>query len=116
MTMKKLILSILVPAALAVGFAPTAEAGRGCGGSTWVSGYSRCGCPIYVGRYVAGYDCWGRPVFHTRTLPIRHACHSRGYGVRIHLLPRPPAGPVLRPTIRCWTPPRPYHPHHFGCR
>ena len=104
--MKRMLLSIVLPVVLAAGLAPRADAGRACADArVWVSGYTRCGCPVYAERYVAYRDPWGRPVFATRTLPVRHACHARvrghyapGYGVHVK-------GPVLRPSVRYWTPP-----------
>lgn len=48
----------------------------GSGSSTYISTYSRCGCPVYVQRYIAYYDHCNRPVWRTRVLPVSHHCRN----------------------------------------
>lgn len=73
--MKRIALSLAAAAMAFFGATPQAEARHySSGSSTYVSSYARCGCPIYVQRYVAFYDGWGRPVWRTRVLPIQHRC------------------------------------------
>jgi hypothetical protein len=36
----------------------------------FISGYQRCGTPVYSERYIRHYDCYGRPVYAYRT--VRH--------------------------------------------
>lgn len=84
----KLIATALAAAAVLLAV-PTAEA-RGYRGApapqhashVYISGYHRCGTPIYTERYVVGYDRRHRPVFdyrviHHRPRHVRPA--PRGY-------------------------------------
>jgi hypothetical protein len=81
--MKNILFTIILPLLLTAGLAPRAEASRCYGGtSTYVSGRTHCGCPIYTQRYVAYYNHCGQPVFRYRTLPVRHSCHRRSYHYR----------------------------------
>ncbi|MGC4013036.1 MAG: hypothetical protein QM755_00755 [Luteolibacter sp.] len=72
--MKRIALSLAAAAMAFFGATPQAEARYYGGPSTYVSSYARCGCPIYVQRYIAFYDGWGRPIWRTRVLPIQHRC------------------------------------------
>ncbi|BCU76607.1 hypothetical protein [Luteolibacter sp. LG18] len=73
--MKRIAISLAAAALAFFGATPNAEARHYSSSSrVYVSSYARCGCPIYVQRYVAFYDGWGRPVWRTRILPIRHTC------------------------------------------
>lgn len=80
--MKKLIAIIAVSAFTFIGSAVDSEArphrgDRGYHQSSshvYVSGY-RHGRPVYTQRYIAGYDCYGRPIYRYRTVAAPH----RGY-------------------------------------
>ncbi len=76
--MKRLALTIAA-ATLALFGSTTAASARhssGSSSSTYVSSYSRCGCPVYVQRYIAYYDHCNRPVWRTRVMPVTHHCRS----------------------------------------
>lgn len=76
-----------------------AEAGRVTASFTYQSGRTACGCPVYTRRYVAGYDCYRRPVYRYVAVPVAHRCahHARGY----HYVPsRPVHRPVYAPAPR----------------
>jgi len=51
----------------------------------YISGYQRCGTPIYMVRYLAGYDCHGRAVWRVRPAYAselnrhRSSCNRSGY-------------------------------------
>ncbi|BCX47690.1 hypothetical protein HAHE_15980 [Haloferula helveola] len=45
--------------------------------TTYVSGHTSCGCPIYTQRYVAYYDRFGRAIYRYQTLPVNHHCRHR---------------------------------------
>lgn len=51
----------------------------------YIGGYQRCGTPIYMVRYIAGYDCRGRAIWRSRHLSLvemrryRNSCHTRQY-------------------------------------
>ena len=78
--MKRILLTLVLPLLITTGLAPRAEAGRCYGGSsTYISGRTHCGCPIYSQRYVAYYTRCGQPVFQVRVLPVNHQCRSRHY-------------------------------------
>lgn len=82
--MKKTALVIIATAIAAFAFAPAAEA-RGHRGPSrhYVEYHRTCHGPAWVETYVAYYDRWGRPVFHTRVVPVRRV-------VRHHRYPVPP--------------------------
>jgi len=102
--MKRLAMPLAVAALAWAGFAPQASARPhrdGCGSSVSVCRYARCGCPVYVRRYIAFYDEDGCPVWRTRELPVEHRCdcelaHPREveyrevYRVERRPLPPPP--------------------------
>ncbi len=73
--MKRLALTIAA-AALAWLGTTTEGSAHSSGSSTYISSYSRCGCPIYVQRYIAYYDHCNQPVWRTRVLPVNHHCRS----------------------------------------
>jgi len=76
--MKTILLTLVLPLLITVGFAPQAAAQHCSSRSqTYVSGRSHCGCPVYSQRYVAYYNHCGQPVFRVRVLPVQHRCHSR---------------------------------------
>ena len=76
--MKRLALTIAAATLALFGSTTAASARPSCGSSssTYVSSYSRCGCPVYVQRYVAYYDHCNRPVWRTRVMPVTHRCRS----------------------------------------
>lgn len=45
-------------------------------GYVYVSGYTRCGCPIHTKRVVTRYDYYGRPIYSYYTLPVDHRCRD----------------------------------------
>lgn len=67
--------------------APVSEAGHSHRhrGHVYVSGYQRCGTPIYTERYCVGYQRCGTPIWRYRVVaaPRRHYC------------PPPPCRPVV---------------------
>ena len=77
--MKTILLTLVLPLLITVGFAPQADAGGYYGGNrSYVSSRAHCGCPIYSQRYVAYYNRCGQPVYRVRNMPVRHSCRSRG--------------------------------------
>jgi hypothetical protein len=73
-----------------------ADAGHSSHASTtYRSGHSSCGCPIYTQRFVRGYDCYRRPIFGYSQVPISHG-RSCGHRVVHHPRPCPPPAPVYR--------------------
>ncbi len=80
MTMKKILtyLSILTAAFL---FTPnTAEARTHSHGSTtYVSGHSSCGCPIYTKKVFVRHDCYNRPVYHYYKQAFNCRCNRNSY-------------------------------------
>jgi len=51
--------------------------------STYVSGYSSCGCPIYTKRVLSHYNRYGRPVYNYYHQAVNHRCKNhRVNGVR----------------------------------
>jgi hypothetical protein len=76
--MKRFALPLAALALAWAGFAPQASARPprdGCSSSSvHVSRYARCGCPVYVRRYIAFYDEDGCPVWRKRELPVEHRC------------------------------------------
>lgn len=78
--MKKILtyLSILTAAFL---FTPnTAEARtHSHGSSSYVSGHSSCGCPIYTKKVFTGHDCYGRPVYKYYRQPASCSCNRNSY-------------------------------------
>lgn len=73
-TMKKF-LTLMILGAAALVATPNAEA-RPVGRTTYVSGHTSCGCPVYTQRYIAYYDHCGYPVFKYRRLPVSHRCRA----------------------------------------
>ncbi|OYV06537.1 MAG: hypothetical protein CFE26_05725 [Verrucomicrobiales bacterium VVV1] len=76
--MKRLALTVAAAALAWLGTTTEGSAHSSCGSSssTYISTYSRCGCPVYVQRYIAYYDHCNRPVWRTRVLPVNHRCRS----------------------------------------
>ena len=76
--MKRLALTVATAALAWFGTTLEGSAHSSYGGrsSTYISTYSRCGCPVYVQRYIAYYDHCGRAVWRTRVLPVNHHCRS----------------------------------------
>lgn len=76
--MKRLALTVAAAAIAWLGTTTESSAHSSCGSSssTYISTYTRCGCPVYVQRYIAYYDHCGRPVWQTRVLPVNHRCRS----------------------------------------
>lgn len=98
--MKRIALSLAAAALAFFGSAPEAAAYHSHHSSTYVSSYARCGCPVYVQRYVAYRDGWGRPVWRTRILPVAHRCgwgRPRYDGPRYHAPRYPIRGGHHRP-------------------
>jgi len=104
--MKTKLITTLIAIAGMVLVAPTADAQCGTrfhGGYhqphhasyVFISGYHRCGTPIYTERYLVGFDRFSRPIYgyrviHHRPRHVRPA--PRGYHV--------PAGPPPRHSSR----------------
>jgi hypothetical protein len=80
--MKKALGLIAFAVAALSGLSATAEAGHSSS-STYVSGYTSCGTPIYTQRILVGYDRYQRPIYQYRTLPPRSrqapVYHGGGY-------------------------------------
>lgn len=76
--MKRLALTVATAVLAWLGTTSEGSASPSCGSgsSTYISSYSRCGCPVYVQRYIAYYDHCNRPVWRTRVLPVSHRCRS----------------------------------------
>ncbi|MGJ8655359.1 MAG: hypothetical protein ACSHX6_02825 [Akkermansiaceae bacterium] len=83
--MKKLLtyLSILTAAVL---FTPnTAEARpHSHGTTTYVSGHSSCGCPIYTKKVFVNHDRYGRPVYRYYSVPSNCNCRVKAYRPSSH--------------------------------
>lgn len=60
-------------------FPATAQAGHSSS-TTYVSGYTSCGTPIYTQRVLVGYDRYRRPIYQYRTLPPRYRQEPVYYG------------------------------------
>ena len=67
--MKTTLLLAILTLGLLPGLAPEAEA-QSCGqrSQVYISGYHRCGTPIYRVRYISGYDRCGRAIWGSRGL------------------------------------------------
>ena len=65
--MKTTLLMIILTLGLLPGISSKAEA-QSCNSQSriYISGYQRCGTPIYRVRYIAGYDRCGNPVWRVR--------------------------------------------------
>ena len=70
--MKTTLLMIILTLGLLPGLSPKAEA-QSCNtrSQIYISGYQRCGTPIYMVRYIAGYDRCGNAVWR-----VRHPHHG----------------------------------------
>ena len=107
--MKTILFTIVLPLLLTAGLAPRANAQCHGGGSTYISGRTWCGCPIYSQRYVAYYNHCGQPVYRVRALPVRHRCHGRshvihrGYG-HGHGIVRRSSSCGVRSNVRAFSP------------
>ena len=67
--MKSILLIAMLTLGLLPGMSQQAEA-QHCGqrSQVYISGYQRCGTPIYRVRYIAGYNSCGQAVWRTRGL------------------------------------------------
>ena len=110
-----------------VAFPQKAEAGYSSVSFTYQSGRSACGCPIYTKRYVAGYDCYRRPIYRYVSVPVVHRCSHESHRSHYIHSNRNHCRPVYRPS--CGTsytrnhythPPRSHGSHYYrrsgGCR
>lgn len=75
--MIKKLLAIAAVAMAGLLSAPQAEAGHSGLNTTYRSGQSSCGCPIYTKRFVRGYDCRRQPIFGYSRVPISHGSSCR---------------------------------------
>jgi hypothetical protein len=88
--MKTTLLIIILTLGLLPGIVPQVEARHPSFQSRiHIGGYQRCGTPIYMVRYIVGYDCRGRAIWRSRHLSLaemrryRSSCHTPqhiGYG------------------------------------
>jgi len=66
--MKSVLITIVVALGLVPGISTMADARPGCDPRPviYVSGYQRCGTPIYMIRHVVGYDRCGNAIWRQR--------------------------------------------------
>lgn len=93
--MKKILtyLSVLSTAFL---FTPNTAEAQHCssGTTTYISGYTSCGSPMYTQRILVSYDCYGRPIYTYRSLPVVyrqpvvHYSHRNSYQPVRHYTPQ----------------------------
>ena len=70
--MKTIILTTILALGLVPGLSQKAEARNPSPQyQIIIVGYQECGTPIYMVRYLCGYDCYGRPIWR-----IRKACRD----------------------------------------
>ena len=88
--MKKILtyLSVLSTAFL---FTPNTAEAQHCssGTTTYISGYTSCGSPIYTQKIFLRYDCYGRPVYTYRSLPVVYRQPVVHYSHRSSYRPEP---------------------------
>lgn len=79
--MKKILIYLSILSAAFV-FTPNKAEARphSYGHSSYVSGHSACGCPIYTKKIFTGRDCYGRPIYTYSRLASNCKCNrNRGY-------------------------------------
>jgi hypothetical protein len=80
MTMKKILtyLSILTAVFLFTPNTAEARTHSHCS-SSYVSGHSSCGCPIYTKKVFTGNDCYGRPMYRYYRQAASCSCNRYNY-------------------------------------
>lgn len=92
--MKKRLITTLIAAAAMVAATPSADAQRHGrhyhqpqhSSHVFISGYQRCGTPVYSERYIVRYDRYHRPVYGYRV--IRHRSHHSHRSHHVRPAPR----------------------------